>query len=160
MFGFFKKEKTDNNIYAPVNGKSLALEDVEDKVFASKVLGNGIAFIPEGNFVFAPCDGTIMSIADTKHAFGIKMDNGMEILIHVGLDTVSLNGDGFTLLKKVNDRVKHGDKLLKLDMQVMKAHNINLTIPVIVANDNECIIQIEKPTTGLKAGLDKVITVV
>ena len=159
MFGLFKKKKGDNNYYAPVDGNSIALENVPDKVFASKMLGDGIAFTFEGNKICAPCHGTITTIADTKHAFGIKMENGMEVLVHVGLDTVNLKGQGFKKLKGVNDKVNPGDVILELDLDLMKEHEINLTTPLIIANDNGCEYKITEPKENVKAGCDQVIVV-
>ena len=104
MFGF--KKKVDGNIYAPADGRLIALEDVPDQVFASKVLGDGAAIEVTGAEICAPCDGRLVMLADTKHAFGISADNGVEVLIHIGLDTVEFNGTGFTALKAVNDKVK------------------------------------------------------
>lgn len=159
MFGLFKKKKADYNIYAPVDGKSIALDSVEDQVFASKMLGDGIAFQLDGNKVCSPCNGTITTIADTKHAFGIKMENGMEVLVHVGLNTVNLKGEGFTALKKVNDKVNPGDTILELDLDFMKEQQINLTTPVIIANDNGCEFKIAQLGQNVKAGEDEVIVV-
>lgn len=159
MFGLFKKKKADNNLYAPVDGKSIALDTVPDKVFASKMLGDGIAFTFEGNKVCSPCYGTITTIADTKHAFGIKTENGMEILVHVGLNTVNLKGQGFNALKKVNDKVEPGDTVLELDLNIMEEHEINLTTPMIIANDNGCQFEIAQPGQNVKAGSDKVIAI-
>lgn len=157
MFGLFKKKKADHNIYAPVNGTTMALESVKDEVFSSKMLGDGIAFTPQGNTVCIPCHGTITTIADTKHAFGILMENGMEVLIHVGLDTVNLNGEGFEILKKVNDKVAPGDEILKIDLDVMKEHDIDLTTMLILSNDNGCKYEIKGPGEAVNAGVDIVI---
>lgn len=157
MFGLFKKKKADHNIYAPVNGTTMALENVKDEVFSSKMLGDGIAFIPEGNTVCIPCHGTITTIADTKHAFGIVMENGMEVLVHVGLDTVNLNGEGFEALKSVNDKVAPGDEILKIDLDVMKEHDIDLTTMLILSNDNGCKYEIKGSGEAVNAGADIVI---
>ena len=158
MFGLFKKKKADHNIYAPVNGRSMELENVKDEVFSSKMLGDGIAFTPDENTVYIPCQGTITTIADTKHAFGIQMENGAEVLVHVGLDTVNLNGEGFEVLKKVNDKVTPGDEVLKIDLDVMKEHDIDLTTMLILSNDNGCKYKIEDSGKDVKAGTDVVIT--
>lgn len=132
MFGF--KKKADCSIYAPADGKVIALEDVPDQVFASKVLGEGIAVEVEGSEICAPCDGRIIMLADTKHAFGLEALNGAEILIHIGLDTVEFNGMGFTALKAVNDRVKKGTPVIKLDREYFRSRNACLITPVIISN--------------------------
>ena len=82
-------------LYAPVTGSCIPLTEVKDEVFANKMMGDGVAFTFDGDTVVSPCDGTIVMIAATKHAIGIQGDDGVEVLIHVGLDTVSLNGEGF-----------------------------------------------------------------
>ena len=132
MFGF--KKKADCSIYAPADGKVIALEDVPDQVFASKVLGEGIAVEVEGSEICAPCDGRIIMLADTKHAFGLEAVNCAEILIHIGLDTVEFNGMGFTALKAVNDRVKKGTPVIKLDREYFRSRNACLITPVIISN--------------------------
>lgn len=134
MFQLFKK---DYDLYAPVNGSCIQLEDVPDQVFASKMMGDGVAFMLNGDTVFAPCDGKIEMIANTLHAFAIKAKNGAEILVHVGLDTVNLNGAGFTKLVQQGTNVKKGTPILKIDCQFMKENNIKLITPMIILNHQE-----------------------
>ena len=99
MFNFLKKEKnTVKTLTAPVDGKVIDLSEVDDPVFAQKMMGEGIAIIPEGNIVAAPADGTIVLIPETRHAFGMKLADGLELLVHIGLDTVNLGGEGFSAL--------------------------------------------------------------
>ena len=141
MFGF--KKKVDCSIYAPADGKVIALEDVPDQVFASKVLGEGIAVEVEGSEICAPCDGRIIMLADTKHAFGLEALNGAEILIHIGLDTVEFNGMGFTALKAVNDRVKKGTPVIKLDREYFQSRNACLITPVIISNGTNYRFELE-----------------
>lgn len=141
MFGF--KKKADCSIYAPADGKVIALEDVPDQVFASKVLGEGIAVEVEGSEICAPCDGRIIMLADTKHAFGLEALNGAEILIHIGLDTVEFNGMGFTALKAVNDRVKKGTPVIKLDREYFRSRNACLITPVIISNGTNYRFELE-----------------
>ncbi|MCR0346897.1 PTS glucose transporter subunit IIA [Erysipelotrichaceae bacterium AF15-26LB] len=133
MFKFFKK-KMDENVYAPVNGTCIALEYVKDQVFASGMMGKGVAFQLDEDTIYAPCDGTLVMIADTRHAFGLQAENGLEILIHIGLDTVNLNGEGLLVLKEKGSMVKKGEPVIKIDMPFMKQHNIDLTTPMIVTN--------------------------
>ncbi len=132
---------------APVKGKVIPLNEVPDQVFAGGLMGEGIAFIPEEETVTAPCDGVVMMIAETLHAVGIQAENGAEILIHVGLDTVNLNGSGFTMLVEMNQNIKQGDPLLKIDMDFMKKQKINLTTPMIVTNSSDYDLSVSaKPT--------------
>lgn len=136
MFQFLKK-KVDRNLYAPVKGKCIDIEDVEDQVFSTKMLGDGFAIIPSGDIIHSPCEGVITMIFPTKHAFGIKMSDGKEILVHIGIDTVNLNGKGFTAYKKVNDSIKVGEPVMKLDKPLIESQNYNLTTMVIVTNQTE-----------------------
>lgn len=131
MFKFFQK---DNNIYSPVTGKCVSIEKVPDPVFSSKMMGDGVAFIFEGDTVYAPCDCEIMLIAHTLHAIGLKASNGAEILIHIGLETVNLGGEGFEKLVEIGDRVKKGTPLLKMNRSFMKERNVNLITPMILTN--------------------------
>ena len=96
MFGFKKKIKSVE-LVSPVNGKMICLKDVPDKVFASEMMGPGVAFISSDGKVYSPCDGELVTVFPTKHALGIKTNNGAELLLHFGLDTVNLEGEGFTL---------------------------------------------------------------
>lgn len=136
MFNFFKKS-TDLEIVAPVDGQCVNLSQVPDKMFSQQMLGNGIAFIYEDEYVSAPCDGIVTMIAKTKHAFGIKSLNGAEILTHIGLNTVSLNGEGFELLIQENQKIKAGDRVLKVNQELFKAKGLTLITPVIVTNTDE-----------------------
>ena len=98
---------------APFSGKLVPLSEVPDETFASGVLGEGIAIEPSDGLFCSPVDGTVETIAETKHAIGFAADNGLEILVHVGLETVSLNGEGFEILVKEGDRVKAGQPVAK-----------------------------------------------
>lgn len=119
MFNFFKN-KIDNNVYAPVDGKCIDITEVSDATFASKMMGDGIAIVPTSNVIKAPCNGTISMIFHTGHAFGMKADNGLEILIHIGIETVNLNGKGFKALKKNGDKVKKGESIIEIDLEEIK----------------------------------------
>ena len=128
----------DNNkeIKNPLSGKVLPLSKVEDAVFSSGAMGNGIAIDPTDNKVYAPFDGTVEFIAETKHAIGLKSDDGVELLIHVGMDTVKMNGKGFDVKTKVNERVKEGDSLLEFDRNEIQKEGYSLITPVVITNNN------------------------
>lgn len=112
----------------PISGRVLPLSKVEDAVFSSGAMGDGIAIDPTDNKVYAPFDGSVEFIADTKHAVGLKSDDGVELLIHVGMDTVKMNGKGFDVKTKVNQRVKEGDLLLEFDRnEIQRRLFINYT---------------------------------
>ena len=100
------KEQVEKYILSPISGKTVSLDDVPDKVFSERLLGDGVAILPEDGRIFSPTDGVISSVAETKHAYGISSDDGTEILIHFGLETVELKGEGFEPLVKSGDRVK------------------------------------------------------
>ena len=119
---------------SPLSGAVIPLTEVEDAVFAGGVLGEGLAIIPSEGKVYAPADGTISAVVDSKHAVGITTDTGVEVLIHVGLDTVQLGGEGFTLHCKTGDKVKKGSLLLEFDMDKIKEAGLSLTTPVLVSN--------------------------
>ncbi len=129
------REKTA--IASPMTGDLMALADVQDPTFASGLLGKGIAVKPTVGQVVAPADGVIASLFRTHHAIGIECRNGAEILIHVGIDTVKLDGQFFTPHVKVDDVVKQGDLLLEFDMQGIAAAGYDLTTPVIITNSDD-----------------------
>ncbi len=131
-----EKENVSESISAPVEGKIVPLEEVKDEVFSSGAMGKGIAIEPSVGKVYAPCDGVITTFFPTKHAIGITSNQGAEILIHVGMDTVAMNGDGFVAKKSQGDTVKKNDLLLEFDMDKIKVANHPLTTPVVITNAN------------------------
>ncbi len=137
MFNIFKKKEIDENLYAPVDGNCINLEDVPDKVFSSKMMGEGVGFTFDSTVVCAPCNGKVTMIANTKHAFGIAGDNGVEVLVHIGLDTVNLQGEGFTTLVQVDKTVKKGTPIIEIDRALMSEKGIDLTTPMIVTNSSD-----------------------
>ena len=135
-----KEEETKDNetvIYAPVEGELVDLTTIKDEVFSSLAMGNGVAISPVKGEVKAPFDGIITTFFPTGHAIGMEADNGAEILIHVGMDTVSLDGEGFVPQVKEGDRVKKGQLLLKFDMDVIKAHGLETITPVVLTNTDD-----------------------
>lgn len=146
MFDFLSKTKV-TNLYSPVTGKMMKLNNVPDKVFASGMMGEGVAFDLTDKKVCAPCDGEITMIFPTMHAFGMKLKKGVEILIHIGLDTVELNGEGFEQIAKVGDTVKMGDPIIIVNIDVIKEKGYNLSTPMIITNSKEFnIIECENDT--------------
>ena len=122
---------------SPLAGQCIALSEVQDATFASGLLGKGTAVIPHIGRVVAPCDGTLVSLFSTHHALGIQSLNGAEILIHVGIDTVKLDGRFFTPHVQVNDEVKQGDLLLEFDLQAIAAEGYDLTTPIVISNSDD-----------------------
>lgn len=121
-------------IPSPLSGRVVALNDVPDDVFGSGAMGKGYAVEPNGNEVVAPFDGTVVMVAPTKHAIGLRSNTGIELLIHVGLDTVTLDGKPFTVHVKDGDSFKAGDVLSTFDRDMIAAHNLSSITPVIVTN--------------------------
>lgn len=131
------KGEADPSIYAPLSGKVVKLSDIQDEAFSSGAMGEGIAIEPSEGKVYAPCDGEISAFFPTGHAVGITARTGAEILIHVGMDTVSLEGKGFSAKAKTGDKVKKGQLLLEFDMEYIKSQNLPLTTPVVITNSDE-----------------------
>lgn len=143
---------TDNVICNPVSGKVVAQNEIPDETFASGVLGKGFGVVPSKGVVYAPCDGVISTVAETKHAVGISGAKDMELLIHVGVDTVKMNGQGFKVLVSEEQPVKKGDRLMEFDIAAIKAAGYSDTVVVLLTNsDDYANVQIEK-TGDLKAG--------
>ncbi len=134
MFNFLKKSLT---IIAPISGTTIDLSEVPDPVFAQKMAGDGVAINSTGDTVVAPCDGTISLIMDSGHAFAITTNDGIDLLVHVGLETVSLNGEGFEVLQSVNAKVTAGTPILKLNRAFIESKGISLVTPVLVANPDK-----------------------
>lgn len=124
----------EKNIYAPLKGTMYSLEQVEDGVFSAKMLGDGIAIEPEEGIVTAPFNGKVTMIFDTKHAIGLMSDEGVEVLIHIGIDTVQLNGRYYDVKVSVGDTVKIGDELIHFDMKKIKEEGYQTITPIIVSN--------------------------
>ena len=124
-------------VKAPANGEVIAREKIEDETFASGVLGDGVGIRPSAGYVVAPFDGEITSVADSKHAIGLASPSGMELLIHVGVDTVAMNGDGFDPQVAEGDQVKAGQLLLNFDIDKIKAANHPDTVVVLLTNADD-----------------------
>jgi sugar PTS system EIIA component len=132
---FGKKEvKKEETIVAPLTGKIVSIEEVPDPTFAQKMMGDGIAIEPTEGVVVSPVDGEIVQFFHTKHAIGIQSESGAEILIHVGLETVNMNGEGFEGHVTVGDKVKAGDKLLSFDLDFIKEKAASTVTPIVITN--------------------------
>ncbi len=124
-------------IYAPLTGETVALQDVPDEVFASGVAGLGMAILPSAGEVSAPCDAEVSVVFPSRHAIGLTTEQGADLLIHIGLNTVMMNGEGFEVLVKEGDRVQTGQPLLKFDMDLIREKGYSLLSPVLVSNADE-----------------------
>ena len=137
--GFFKKlfGKNTDDFYAPMAGKAVPISEVPDPTFAEGMLGNGIAIEPAEGKVYAPCDATVDMMFTTGHAVSLVADNGAEILIHVGLETVSLEGKPFKVHAANGDKVKKGQLLIEVDLEEVKAAGLPTITPMVVCNTDE-----------------------
>ena len=142
MLSFLKKrqepEEKVRELKAYISGKVIPIEEVADEVFSSKALGDGIGIEPTGDTVYAPCSGTVSVVmADSKQAVGMTLNNGAEILIHEGLDTVNMQGEGFEVFVKEGDKVAAGQKLIQFDSQRIRECGYGLTCVLVVTNMEE-----------------------
>lgn len=140
MFGFFKKKNNNEPINSTLSlvsvsdGKAIPLSEVADPVFAQKMAGDGVAIEVAGDIIVAPADGELTLVFSTKHAFALTLKNGLEILVHVGLETVTLNGEGFEQLAEQGTTVTAGTPILKIDREFIKSKGLPLTTPVLITN--------------------------
>ena len=137
--GFFKKlfgKKTDD-FYAPMAGKAVPITEVPDPTFAEGMLGNGIAIEPAEGKVYAPCDATVDMMFTTGHAVSLVADCGAEILIHIGLETVGLEGKPFTIHAANGDKVKKGQLLIEVDLEAVKAAGLPTITPMLICNTDD-----------------------
>lgn len=134
-----KNHTTNNlrNVISPLNGRTVPIEQVPDPVFSEKILGDGCAVIPKDGKIYSPVNGVVSSVAETFHAYGFTSDDGLEILVHFGLETVALQGEGFKSHVKAGDCVKAGDLIAEVDISVLKEKNINLITPVLICGGTE-----------------------
>ena len=155
MFGFLKRKVRD--VYAPVDGQIVALESVNDEVFSQKMVGDGVAVMPIGNTFSAPIDGIVSKIFSTNHAYSIKSDKDLEVMVHIGLETVALNGEGFTRIANEGDEVKAGDVIIEADLAYIKAHAKDIITPIIVTDESDAK-EVIKKYMIVKSG-DKIMEV-
>lgn len=137
--GLFSKlfgQKYDE-IGAPVAGQAVPVTEVPDPTFSSGMLGNGVAVIPAEGRICAPCDGTVDMMFETGHAVSMVADCGAEVLVHVGLETVGLQGKGFTVHAQNGQKVKKGDLLIEVDLDVLKEAGLNPITPVLICNSDD-----------------------
>lgn len=135
LLDVFKKKGLE--VVSPMKGKCVSIKEVSDPTFSEEILGKGVAVIPEDGKVCAPADGTVTTMFPTGHAVGMTTDDGLELLVHVGLDTVALKGEGFHIVAKEDQKVKKGDLLIEADLEKLKAAGYDVITPVIVCNSSE-----------------------
>ena len=147
LSNLFKKRKLQ--IFAPINGEIIPLDQVPDPVFSQKMLGEGMAIMPKQGSIHAPIEGTVILVSDTKHAIGLRSSDGTEILIHVGLETVSLKGKGFTVLVKAGDTVSVGQSLIEVDWEYIREHAKSIITPIVITNSAERTVKCEVAKEGI-----------
>lgn len=138
-----------------VTGRVMPITEVDDPVFSGKVLGDGLAIEPEGDMIYAPCDAVVSTATETKHAVGLTLSNGAELLLHEGIDTVSMNGDGFALFVKEGDAVRAGNKLMRFDPAKIAQAGCEKTCIMVLTN-GDAFPQIEMHT-GMQAQQGKTV---
>jgi len=148
MFGLFKRKARE--VQAPVDGEVVPLEEVDDEVFSQKMVGDGIAIKPIGEFFCAPIDGKISKIFATNHAYSIKGTKDLEVMVHIGLESVALNGAGFKRLVEEGAHVTAGTPIIQVDMSILKEAKSTIT-PVIIA-EGSSVGTLEKKMGIVKQG--------
>ncbi|NBJ67973.1 MULTISPECIES: PTS system trehalose-specific EIIBC component [Clostridia] len=139
-------------IYAPLSGNVISIKKVADPTFSQKMMGEGLAIEPSAGKVVAPFSGKVVQLFSTKHAIGLESDTGIELLIHIGLETVNLNGEGFDAFVKQGDRIQKGDTLLIFDMDLIKKKGFNLVTPIIITNSADWSLSSLTTNTSIQAG--------
>lgn len=158
MLDFLKKKADGLDLYAIIDGEMIDITQVSDPVFAERMLGDGVAFVPTSEIVYAPADGKVMMLAKSTHAIGLKLDSGLEVLIHIGLDTVALNGEGFKANVSNHQRVKKGDALISFDSNFMNSKGINMIVILVITNTSQFKF-VKQPFSRVIAGVDKIINI-
>ena len=149
MFEFLKRKTRE--IKAPVDGQIVALESVKDDVFSQKMVGDGVAVIPMSNTFTAPIDGVVSKIFSTNHAYSIKSPKDLEVMVHIGLDTVALDGKGFERMANEGDEVKAGDAIIRVDLAYSREHAKDIITPIIISDESD-VKNIEKKLNIVKSG--------
>ena len=159
MFNIFGSDDEKVELLAPLTGEVLPLSEVPDEVFAAKTVGDGVAIKPTGNILVAPVDGVIKQLFPTKHALGIETESGLELLIHIGINTVELDGEGFEKLADKGDEINVGDELIKFDLDYIEENATSIITPVVITNKDDIESFEVTDSKKVTAGEDKLLTV-
>lgn len=154
-----KKKGNRIEITAPLSGKVVSISEVPDPVFSQKMMGDGAAIIPENGIIVSPVDGMLTLIAPTKHAYGFTSDDGVEVLVHVGLETVGMEGKPFKVLKEAGSRVKKGEPVAEVDLEMLKENNLKSITPVVITGGMDKNASVAPACDGVKAGTDPVMAI-
>lgn len=155
MFGFFKAKK--EKIISPADGELVDLSNVPDQVFSEKMAGDGIALIPHSHTFIAPISGVVSKIFSTNHAYSITSKSGLEVLVHIGLDTVALKGEGFKRLAQEGDSVSIGKPIISANLEYIKEHGKEIVTPIVVNYKKD--ISIEKNSVKMVREGESILTV-
>lgn len=156
MFGLFTKNCSQ--LLSPVDGQVIELSAVPDEVFSRRMVGDGVAVLPASNIIKAPVDGIIKMIFKTNHAFTIVSADGIEILVHVGIDTIELKGQGFERLAEEKAKVKAGTPVLKVDFDYLKSMGKHIATPVLIATMDKISSMKTRVGTDVLSGRDEIIS--
>lgn len=151
LFGSKSNKTVEVEVYAPLSGEIVNIEDVPDVVFSEKIVGDGIAIRPTGNKLVAPVDGVIGKIFETNHAFSMESTDGVELFVHFGIDTVELKGEGFNRIAHEGQTVKRGDTIIELDLELLESKAKSVLTPVVISNMDE-VNHVDKKIGGVVAG--------
>lgn len=152
MFG----KKRNGHLFAPADGEAIPLQEVPDPAFAEGMLGKGVALNPKGGRFVSPCNGTVVGVADTLHAYNLLTDDGLELLLHIGIDTVALRGEGFRAAVKEGDRVGIGELLAEVDLELVRLRGYSTVTPLLITNP-ERLSEMSAAAGNLSAGSDRII---
>ncbi|MDF7670966.1 PTS glucose transporter subunit IIA [Orbaceae bacterium ESL0721] len=144
-------DKNYIDVIAPISGEIVKIEDVPDVVFAEKIVGDGVAIKPTGNKIVAPLNGTIGKIFETNHAFAIESEDGIELFVHFGIDTVELKGEGFKRVIAEGEQVKIGDTIIEFDLPLLESKAKSVLTPVVISN-MDAISELVKQSGRVEAG--------
>jgi len=158
MFKSLFSQKREQ-IHAPLTGKVVLLEEVPDPVFSEKMMGDGVAIVPIQSQVFSPVDGEILNVFPTKHAISIRSKTGAELLIHMGLETVKLNGEGFNVLVENGDKIKKGSPIAEFDIEKVSNTGTNVITPIILVNGDQFKIENRVSDQSIKGGQDMMMEI-
>lgn len=157
---FKKKAKKEVALLAPLSGEVVSLEQVPDPVFSQKLAGDGVAIQPTEGILVAPFDGKISNLFHTNHAISLTSEAGLDILIHIGIDTVKLNGEGFVAFVKTGDQVKAGDVLIKFDLAALEQAGCPTITPVLITDEKQIAEKKFVPQSTVTAGKEEIIHLV
>lgn len=155
----FKKGEKTINLVAPLTGKVVPLNEVPDQVFSEKMMGDGVAIVPSNHAVYSPIDGEVVTVFQTKHAITLRSNEGVEILIHMGLDTVNLKGEGFEIKVSDGEKISKGKLLANFEINKIKESGYEVITPIIVLNGDQFEINHQSIHNEVNGGTDTLLEI-